>query len=87
MKDTIRPALDETFTLRNNPLYSGSLMLNMLAESHTPSLVIANHHFSIFNNAHLYNAECQLVYLASLGLSWTASSRPRRQPSALTTFQ
>ena len=43
-----------------NPLYCGTILLNLAAMTEEAGVALANHHLSIFGTAHLYNAMRQL---------------------------
>lgn len=59
----IRPSSEVDFWRRNNPLFSGAAMLNLLSLYHGAGLSLTNFHLSILVTAHLYNALRQLRLL------------------------
>jgi hypothetical protein len=56
----IRPNRDPNFTTNRNPLYCGTVLLNLAAMTEEAGVALANHHLSIFAAAHLYNAWRQM---------------------------
>ncbi|KAF2498189.1 hypothetical protein BU16DRAFT_615270 [Lophium mytilinum] len=50
------PNKDASFLLKANPLYAGTLLLDVAAMVEEAGVALANHHLSIFCVAHLYNA-------------------------------
>lgn len=52
----ITPATDPSFLFLQNPLYSGTLAFNLVADMEEVGITLANHHLTIFAISHLYNA-------------------------------
>lgn len=58
--NTIFANEDPFFAINANPLYCGTLILNVCAMTEEAGVGLANHHWSIFSAAHLYNAMRQM---------------------------
>jgi hypothetical protein len=56
----IRPNKDPNFATNRNPLYCGTIILNLAALTEEAGVALANHHLSIFATAHVYNALRQM---------------------------
>lgn len=56
----IWPNKDPNFATNRNPLYCGTILLNLAALTEEAGVALANHHLSIFATVHLYNALRQM---------------------------
>ncbi|KAI2462915.1 hypothetical protein F4781DRAFT_441454 [Annulohypoxylon bovei var. microspora] len=72
LRDGIWPHESKTFLMDNNLLYGGTAVLDLVALAEHAEIKIANHSFSIFCMAHIYNAARQL---SQLDVSWPEMDR------------
>ncbi|KAI0021674.1 hypothetical protein F4780DRAFT_778457 [Xylariomycetidae sp. FL0641] len=68
----IKPHEDPAFLYKANPLYGGTVILDVAAMVEEAGVALANHQLSIFGAAHLYNA---LVQTGACQHRWPAMDR------------